>query len=466
MEHATDPGVHPLMTEDNFDPYQEWLGIAPDEQPPNHYQLLGLELYEADSDIIAAAVDERMEKIRTYQLGQHMQESQDILSQLAAAKICLCSEDRKASYDESLRLGIDPEAFGVADDDLIDSSTGGFELADSDTSDSGDSDSSDGDVGFGGLDVADDGAKAGAMSARADKTTNGDKPAKGKGGLLRNKVVINMVMVGGGGVTALVIALVFGIWKGSGDPSVVEETETARATSSRPKRRKTSSGLPIVGSSSSTQGSVGDSPPPAVDGDPFWEFRQVGEVDSFDKSDKNDPFAQIIETVPLIKEDDDPFGESSDGNNPFGEADDDDPFGDSEDVGDDNPFGEEPVKDDPPADDPPADDDPFGEPEDTDDPFGESEDEDTDDPFGEEPAKDDEPVDDPPADDDPFGESEDTDDPFGESEDEDTDDPFGEDPAKDDEPVDDPPADDDDPFGDDSDKEDDPADDDDENPFG
>ena len=27
----------------NFDPYYKWLGIPPEEQPPNHYRLLGIQ---------------------------------------------------------------------------------------------------------------------------------------------------------------------------------------------------------------------------------------------------------------------------------------------------------------------------------------------------------------------------------------------------------------------------------------
>lgn len=41
-----------------FDPYHKWLGIPPKAQPPNHYRLLGLELYEDDLEVIVAAADE------------------------------------------------------------------------------------------------------------------------------------------------------------------------------------------------------------------------------------------------------------------------------------------------------------------------------------------------------------------------------------------------------------------------
>lgn len=36
------------MVEKEFDPYEQWLGIPPSEQPPDHYRFLGLSLFEAD----------------------------------------------------------------------------------------------------------------------------------------------------------------------------------------------------------------------------------------------------------------------------------------------------------------------------------------------------------------------------------------------------------------------------------
>ena len=41
-----------------FDPYHEWLGIPPEEQPPNHYRLLGIPLFEPDPQVIRHAVEE------------------------------------------------------------------------------------------------------------------------------------------------------------------------------------------------------------------------------------------------------------------------------------------------------------------------------------------------------------------------------------------------------------------------
>ena len=43
-----------------FDPYYKWLGIPPNEQPPHHYRLLGLQLFERDVEVIEAAANRQM----------------------------------------------------------------------------------------------------------------------------------------------------------------------------------------------------------------------------------------------------------------------------------------------------------------------------------------------------------------------------------------------------------------------
>ena len=44
----------------SFDPYHKWLAIPPEEQPPNHYRLLGVSPFESDPDVIENAADQRM----------------------------------------------------------------------------------------------------------------------------------------------------------------------------------------------------------------------------------------------------------------------------------------------------------------------------------------------------------------------------------------------------------------------
>lgn len=100
---------------DTFDCYHVWLGIPPNEQPPNYYRLLGIALFELDLDVIDHAADRQMAHVRTFQSGPHRALSQQILNELAVARLCLLSLDKKTTYDEKLRetLGSVPKAAPV-----------------------------------------------------------------------------------------------------------------------------------------------------------------------------------------------------------------------------------------------------------------------------------------------------------------------------------------------------------------
>ncbi|HEY2148992.1 MAG TPA: hypothetical protein VGH32_13715 [Pirellulales bacterium] len=86
-----------------FDPYHKWLGIPPAEQPPHHYRLLGLAVFEHDADVIEIAADQRMALLRSFHTGPHSDLSQRLLNEVAAARLCLLKPDRREKYDEVLR---------------------------------------------------------------------------------------------------------------------------------------------------------------------------------------------------------------------------------------------------------------------------------------------------------------------------------------------------------------------------
>ncbi len=94
----------------DFDPYRKWLGIPPKDQPPNHYRLLGIELFESDPDVISNAADARMAHIRTFQTGPYSEWSQKLLNEIAAAKLCLLNPEKKAEYDARLRAQLGAQA--------------------------------------------------------------------------------------------------------------------------------------------------------------------------------------------------------------------------------------------------------------------------------------------------------------------------------------------------------------------
>lgn len=87
----------------SFDPYHKWLGIPPNEQPPNHYRLLGVKWFESDLDVIRNAADQRMIYLKSFSVGPDSQLSQKLLDEIAAAKVCLLQPELKDEYDKELR---------------------------------------------------------------------------------------------------------------------------------------------------------------------------------------------------------------------------------------------------------------------------------------------------------------------------------------------------------------------------
>jgi len=92
-----------MSAPESFDPYHTWLGIPPEEQPGNHYRLLGVRLFEDKPEVIEHAADQRMAHLRALQTGKYGALSQHILNEVAAARICLLHRDKKAAYDAALR---------------------------------------------------------------------------------------------------------------------------------------------------------------------------------------------------------------------------------------------------------------------------------------------------------------------------------------------------------------------------
>jgi hypothetical protein len=88
---------------EQFDPYYTWLGIPPNEQPANHYRLLGIQLFEANSNVIENAADRQMKHLQSYKIGAKAALSQRLLTEVSAARVQLLDPARKAVYDAELR---------------------------------------------------------------------------------------------------------------------------------------------------------------------------------------------------------------------------------------------------------------------------------------------------------------------------------------------------------------------------
>jgi hypothetical protein len=86
-----------------FDPYESWLGITAAHRPPTYYDLLGLSPFESDPETIERAALRRISKVRQHQIGPHSDASQEVLAELARARLVLNDPNRRADYDAKLR---------------------------------------------------------------------------------------------------------------------------------------------------------------------------------------------------------------------------------------------------------------------------------------------------------------------------------------------------------------------------
>lgn len=85
-----------------FNPYQEWLGLAAEKGSPNYYELLGLENGESDLERIAVAGDRTATRVRSHRPGPHARQWSQLLDEIFAAKSCLLDPPAKAAYDQRL----------------------------------------------------------------------------------------------------------------------------------------------------------------------------------------------------------------------------------------------------------------------------------------------------------------------------------------------------------------------------
>lgn len=87
----------------DFDPYHKWLGIPPRDQPPHHYRLLGLELFETDEEVIEAAASRLIAFCEHNAHGPHAADARRVVFEIAAARLCLLDPEKRAMYDQQLR---------------------------------------------------------------------------------------------------------------------------------------------------------------------------------------------------------------------------------------------------------------------------------------------------------------------------------------------------------------------------
>lgn len=94
-------------------------------RPLNHYLLIGLSVFESDSEVIQSACDTRMEAIRQHQSGPRGAICEQLLGELAQAKQVLLDEERRTQYDDWLKDAFEQLATSASSDEA-DSIEGDF----------------------------------------------------------------------------------------------------------------------------------------------------------------------------------------------------------------------------------------------------------------------------------------------------------------------------------------------------
>lgn len=85
-----------------FDPYHDWLDIPPAQQPPSHYQILGITPNEANPEAIKEAALRQTTRVRVYQTGPQATVCTRILNEIAQARAILQNPKTREEYDARL----------------------------------------------------------------------------------------------------------------------------------------------------------------------------------------------------------------------------------------------------------------------------------------------------------------------------------------------------------------------------
>ena len=102
----------------DFDPYYEWLGIPPKDQPAHHYRLLGVELFEEHRSAIDAAANRLMAYLQELSNGEDAALAQKLLNEVSAARVCLLNAKQKSHYDRKLKAYLQKKSPQAADKGL------------------------------------------------------------------------------------------------------------------------------------------------------------------------------------------------------------------------------------------------------------------------------------------------------------------------------------------------------------
>lgn len=112
-----------------FDPYLEWLGIFPEDQPPDHYRLLGLERFEENGQLIQRHIDQRLRHLAKHKDGPHASACKEVVHRISLARACLLNPKLKPAYDQQLGENLSRCTENVLDNEQTSGSGGDDSLA-------------------------------------------------------------------------------------------------------------------------------------------------------------------------------------------------------------------------------------------------------------------------------------------------------------------------------------------------
>ena len=82
--------------------YHEWLGIPLKNEPPNYYEILGIPLFETNTNVISNGAARRISFLQTMVAGEFAELAQEIQKEAAQAKLCLMRESSRTVYQHQL----------------------------------------------------------------------------------------------------------------------------------------------------------------------------------------------------------------------------------------------------------------------------------------------------------------------------------------------------------------------------
>jgi hypothetical protein len=101
--------------------YTQWLGLPDGHRPPDYYTLLGVEVFCRDQDAIEKATRQqltRLDEFALYPDRDTRDAVQDIMNEVARARVDLVNPKRRPIYDSKLaqQLGMSVPAEPVSTD--------------------------------------------------------------------------------------------------------------------------------------------------------------------------------------------------------------------------------------------------------------------------------------------------------------------------------------------------------------